>query len=98
MQPETRFKEKVQKRLKKVPRSWWTKVQMVSIRGIPDILGCVGGHIIALELKVGDNSIEKDPLQKYILTKIKAVGGYARECRPENLEEIAQDIERKFSR
>ena len=43
--------------------------------GIPDILICMEGRFIALELKVGKNKPTK--IQDYHLRKIRKAGGYS---------------------
>lgn len=85
-QPETLFKEKVQARLRNVPNSWFEKIQQVGKRGTPDILGCVNGFFVALELKIPGGRLDK--LQKYTLDKIHLEAkGIAIELRPDNLDE-----------
>lgn len=90
MHPETRFKEKVQRRLKKLPLVWFVKIQQVVIRGIPDILICANGKFIAWELKVGNNNLTA--LQKYNIEMINKAHGIAREVTPENLEERLEEL------
>jgi hypothetical protein len=85
VQPETRFKLKVRALLDPIPRSFFFKTQMVSLRGIPDFIGLINGRFVALELKVGKNKL--DSLQAWVLSRIRASGGVAIELRPENLEE-----------
>ena len=89
--PETRFTRIFMARLKLLPNSWFQKTQMLSIRGIPDILGLVNGKFIALELKVGSN--KADGLQKHILGRIEAAGGYARVVTPENADLVLKELE-----
>ena len=90
-QPETIFKERVQRLLKeKFPDAWFFKSSERSIRGIPDIIGVLGGRFIALELKVGRN--KADALQAYVLLKIKAAGGYAKVVTPVNLAAILEEM------
>lgn len=43
--------------------------------GIPDIIGCVEGRFLGIEVKI-DNG-KPTPLQKHYLGKIKAIGGFA---------------------
>lgn len=43
--------------------------------GIPDILGCVSGRFIAIEMKINYNS--PTPLQIYTLAEIAKNGGFA---------------------
>lgn len=91
MQPETRFKQKVQKLLDLIPGLWRVKIQQKSLRGIPDMLVCINGRFIALELKVGKN--KPDPLQEYTMRSITLAGGYAWEVTPKNLEKSIAQIQ-----
>jgi hypothetical protein len=92
MQPETRFKEKVQKRLKELgPDCWVVKVQQVAIRGTPDLLICYAGKFIAMELKVGSN--KASPLQEHVLQAIRLAGGSAWVVTPNNLEQCLKDLQ-----
>lgn len=76
MKPETKFvKSKVTPLLKGLPKSWFFTVQLVSIRGIPDIVGLVNGYFVALEAKVGLN--DASPLQKHNIKLIREAGGFA---------------------
>jgi len=88
--PETLFKEKIRPQLDALKNSWWVKTQMRSIRGIPDLLGCVNGYFIALELKTDDKRSELAPLQGYILRKITKAGGIALEVTPETWDDTYQ--------
>lgn len=92
MQPETRFKLKVQKRLKDIPGLYQVKIQQVALRGVPDILVCYRGLFIALELKVPPNKVKAGSLQELNLRLISEAGGYAREVTPQNLDSIIQEI------
>lgn len=63
--------------MKLVPSSYWLpKFDSYKKRGLPDIVGCVNGFFIALELKLDD--APKDPkrelLQEYEIMKILAAG------------------------
>lgn len=92
-QPETKFKEKVLKRLRMIPGSYWLKIQSVAIRGIPDILGVVNGKFIALELKVPPNKLKPGSLQWHIIHQLKKAGAYAREVTPDTLDETLKNLE-----
>lgn len=82
-QPETRFRlNVVDKGLRAIPRSYWVKIQAGSITGVPDILGCVNGRMVALELKTNDGVAT--PMQKYRLGKFQAAGAFAEIVRPDN--------------
>lgn len=92
MQPETRFRLRVVKpALESIPESWWTKIQAGSVRGIPDVLGCIKGKMIALELKTEKGVA--DPLQLHRLTQVQRAGGYAAVVRPSNFHLILADLE-----
>lgn len=85
--PETVFQRRVLDRLRTIPDSWWEKIAQVSIRGTPDIIGCVRGHFVALELKRAPNA-KIDQLQLHKLDKIEEAGGLALVVNPENFEEV----------
>ena len=91
--PETVFKERFQLKLDKIPNSWWLKTQLISTVGIPDIIGCVGGTFVALELKRDmKEANRRHSLQRHILKVIKDAGGFASFTYPENSEEILAKI------
>lgn len=82
---ETKFKEKVIELSKRLQKTWIVKIQQRSKRGTPDLILCVNGFMVALELKDGG---VLDPLQKYNIRKIEHANGYAFECDPENFPKI----------
>jgi len=84
--PETVFKQRIMPFLKRLPKTWVVKVQQVSIRGTPDILMCVNGVFVALELKTIVGKV--DQLQQYTIDKINRCGGYAFIVDPSNWERI----------
>lgn len=88
--PETLFKERLQRQLDMIPRSFWIKVQQQTIRGTPDILGVVNGRMVALELKVGRNKADK--LQVWTLQKIKQAGGFTAVVHPDNSGVILDEL------
>ena len=91
--PETIFKERFQRELDKIPSSWWLKTQLISTVGIPDILGCVGGTFVALELKRDmKEANKKHSLQRHIIGRINLAGGFAAFAYPENSKEIIAEI------
>ncbi len=91
--PETRFWEnKVKPRLEQIPGIWFTKVQMVSIRGIPDILGCYRGKFFAFEMKVRPNKLKVGSLQWHHIESINRSGGLGRELTPENLDRCIEEL------
>jgi hypothetical protein len=74
--PETYFKEKVLLGLRALPNTWAEKIQQRSIRGTPDILACVRGLFVAMELKATDQDVP-DGLQVHKLNLIKRASGLA---------------------
>lgn len=90
--PETKFKEKILPLLRELPNTWAEKIQQVSLRGTPDILGCFNGHFVAIELKKDLKELEKKDatsiLQDYKLEKIRAAGGIAIKVSPEGWDEV----------
>lgn len=83
---ETKFKEKLQERLKKVSGLWYCKIAQISVRGTPDMLMCFNGKFIAYELKTDVGS--PDPLQEYTLENIRRAGGVARVVSPKNVRQV----------
>ena len=91
--PETLFKERIFPILKKIPRSWWIKTQQMATIGIPDILGCVNGRFVAIELKRSKQQASKAPaLQQHVIRLVAQSGGYAAFMYPENFDEILAEI------
>lgn len=84
-QPETLFKERVLRALADVPQTWCFKVHLLSVVGIPDIVGCHRGYFFAWELKK-DSKSKPSKIQLYTLDKIKDSGGHTAIVHPGNLE------------
>ena len=63
--------------LKTVPGcfAWKEHGGMYGTAGLPDIICCVGGRFVGLEVKTADGRLSK--LQEVMITKIKAAGGEA---------------------
>ena len=78
---ETIFKERVLADLKGLPNCYARKISQVSIRGMPDIIGCISGLFFSLELKATERD-RPDERQKYELNKIKEAGGIALAVHP----------------
>jgi len=92
MKPETRFKMQVLRDLKTLgEKIWWVKTEAGARRGIPDILICLNGLFIAIELKrpmTEKRQLHYEPLQQFTLAKIKKAGGQAFTATPYNWQEI----------
>ena len=74
--PETIFKQRVLRDLRALPYVWAEKIQQQAIRGTPDILACICGVFVAIELKK-DAEARTDKMQDHTLNKIRAAGGRA---------------------
>jgi hypothetical protein len=85
--PETLFKEKCFRDLASIlhagGRLWWVKIQLMAVCGIPDILMCVNGTFVAIELKK-DAKSRPTKLQSHVLGLIKRAGGHATVESPES--------------
>ncbi len=92
MQPETKFKIKVQTVLKKIPEVWVVKIQQLALRGIPDMLICYKGNFLAWELKVPPNKLKARSLQAHNLESIRNAGGIARVVTPCTLSEAIEEM------
>lgn len=86
MKPETRFKTRILPKLKALRKTWVVKIQQLSKSGDPDILMCIGGVFVAIELKATGGKTSK--LQDYKLEAIAKAGGIAIVLEPEMEEEI----------
>lgn len=73
--PESQFKEKVLKDLGEFENIYVLKTQERSRRGVPDILACINGKFVALELKTDSGKIAK--LQEHVIGKIRRAQGFA---------------------
>ena len=90
--PETVFRQKVTKWLEaNLPGSWFESIQQIAIRGTPDLLGCVRGRFVALELKASETSPVQE-LQKLKLERIASAGGVALLVYPENWESVKNTL------
>jgi hypothetical protein len=88
---ETKLKEKVLGALHTLPDTYAVKIQQVVIRGTPDILCCIRGSFVALELKSSPEH-DPDPLQQYTLDQIEEAGGLALVVDPVNWPEVFQNL------
>lgn len=90
---EANFKSKVKKDLRTIPNCWHVKVQQVVIRGTPDILACINGRFIGLELKK-NKSAPVSALQENTIQEIDRAGGYAKIVYPEIWPQIFNELRR----
>jgi Holliday junction resolvase len=93
---EKTVQKKLLKKLRELPQTYAFTKEAKSIRGIPDVIACVNGKFIAIEVKRSEKEASKNTdrivLQKHNINKINKCGGYGFICYPENMEEILQFI------
>lgn len=82
---ERDFQRAVLKKLREIPASWWVKINDKVTCGLPDIVGCVAGVFIAIELKTKS---KVTALQAYTLRKIDGANGQTFVATPENWAEV----------
>ncbi len=82
---EKDFQRAVLNRLRSIPGSWWVKIRDQTTIGLPDIIGCVAGVFIAIELKTKS---KVTAIQAYTLKRIDASGGITYVMTPDNAKEI----------
>lgn len=91
-QSEKSFRKKVCEDLSTLPDCWVESIQQVGIRGTPDLIVCLRGHFIGLEIKKEGGVVA--PLQKYKLDQITKAKGYGAAVRPSNWPEIFSHLKR----
>jgi hypothetical protein len=87
--PETLFKDRIMPQISSLPNTFVMKTQEVSKRGILDLILCINGTFVGIELKksMGDKA---DPLQRWNMQRIAGSGGVALLAYPENWDEVFQ--------
>lgn len=76
--PETLLHGRIKKRLlEEWPGSWLVKIHggPFQAAGIPDLVGCIEGRFVGLEVKLPDDSSQATPLQSRTLAGIRRAGG-----------------------
>lgn len=82
---EKDFQRVFLQKLRKIPRSFWHKVNDRVTIGVPDIFGCVSGVFIAIELKTRS---KVTPLQAHFLREVSKAHGQAFVVSPANADEV----------
>ncbi len=82
---ESVFQDKVLKKLREIPNSWWMKVNDRTTVGLPDIIGFCGGVGFGIELKTNS---KLSAIQAYTLRKMDASGAQTFVCTPDNLDDV----------
>lgn len=78
---EKDFQRFVLKKLREIPSTYWIKINDKVTAGIPDIIGCVAGIFVAIELKTKS---KVTALQAYTLRRIDSANGQAFVANPDN--------------
>lgn len=96
MKSEAKFYGKIKHVLHNIAESCWFRIEQRSVRGTPDILGCVNGTFVALELKKDAKEISKrgdrTRLQIHNINRIRYSGGYACFLHPDNWDDVYRDL------
>lgn len=77
---EAKFQKRVLTDLKKLPECYVLKTQERGRHGVPDLLVCLRGNFIAIELKKEGGKTM--PLQQHVIYQITQAGGIAFVSRP----------------
>lgn len=93
MAEEKRFETKV-KAFLDLQGAWYVKffANSYTRSGVPDILACVNGYFVAIEVK-GQNG-HASPLQIHNCTEIRLAGGFAFILYPSGFEEFKRFIKK----
>ena len=91
MGPEKRFENKVKKFIED-HGGWYVKffANRMTKEGIPDILACVNGYFVAIEVKA--QSGHPSELQLHHCSKIRKAGGFAFVLYPSGFDDFKQFI------
>lgn len=90
-QREGLYKDWLRDKLDEIPYSYWIKITLPAVLGIPDILGVIKGRFVAIELKKSSKD-KPTTMQTYVLERIKACGGVGLVSYPENKKETMEAL------
>lgn len=92
MGQEKEFENQIKKFLNSLPKCWFYKNWSgpYSKSGIPDIIACVNGHFVALEVKAKNGRASE--LQKRNIRLIEQCGGYSRIVYPKDFEKLKEEL------
>ena len=91
MKRESLFRIKVVEFLHTLRKTHPFSVQQLSIQGTPDLLVCINGCFVAIELKAVGGKVSK--LQEYHLRKIMEAGGISLVASPLNWEDTKATLQ-----
>ncbi len=87
--PEKDFQRTVLKKLRDIRGSFWVKLNDKVTAGLPDIIGCVAGIFIAIELKT---KTKVTALQAYTLRKVDRAQGQTFVVNPGNFAAVYSQL------
>lgn len=92
MAGEKQFENKIKDFLKTLPKTWHFKhwAGAYSQKGIPDIIGCINGRFVGIEVKASKG--KPSPLQIRAVENIRKAGGYADIVYPEQFDQLKEDL------
>ena len=93
MKSESLFQKRVMRDLKSLSSSWVLKTQERTRKGVPDVLVCINGFFVAIELKASEKA-KVAPLQAFEVSCINNAGGRAYIAFPENWNEIFNELKK----
>lgn len=91
MGPEKTFENKIKKYIEG-QGGWFVKffANRMTKEGIPDILACIGGYFVGIEVKAQNG--KPSELQIYHCNKIRKAGGFAFVVYPSGFEQFKQFV------
>lgn len=94
MAAEKQFENEIKKFLNTLPRTWYFKYWAgpYSKAGIPDIIACVNGRFVAIEVKAENG--RPSELQKRTVKLIQESGGLAYILYPKDFESFKKNMKR----
>ena len=88
-QLEKTLQTKVLKQLRLLPCSHWIKLNDRATIGLPDIIGCVGGQYVAIELKT---QTKLTKLQAHTLKKMQGAGAVTYVVYPKTWPDVLKEL------
>lgn len=93
---ESVYQRKLLPKLRAIPNSKWFVKEAKSIRGIPDIIGCINGTYVELEVKKSEAEAQETSgrivLQRKSIEDTRKVKGYAAFIYPENEKFVLEEL------
>lgn len=92
MVAEKAFENEIKKFLSSLPNTYYFKYWAgpYSKSGIPDIIACVNGHFVAIEVKADKG--HPSELQKHNIRLIQSAKGYACIVYPKDFEKLKNEL------